>query len=84
MQVLASAEFYDLDTQQWETVGSMQVTRTEHLITLVYKAKDKDKDKGKDNYTGCKDRACDQPGLRPPHGHRWRQRWPVHLLDGAV
>ena len=76
MQVLASAEFYDLDTQQWETVGSMQVTRTEHVITLVYK--------DKDNYTGCKDRACDQPGLRPPHGHRWRQRWPVHLLDGAV
>ena len=50
MQVLASAEFYDLDTQQWETVGSMQVTRTEHVITLVYKAKDKDKGKDKDNY----------------------------------
>ena len=25
LKVLASAEFYDLDTQQWEMVGSMQV-----------------------------------------------------------
>ena len=27
LKVLASAEFYDLDTQQWEMVGSMQVIR---------------------------------------------------------
>ena len=27
VKVLASAEFYDLDTQQWEMVGSMQVIR---------------------------------------------------------
>ena len=36
LQVLASAEFYDLETQQWEAVGSMQVARTEHVISLVY------------------------------------------------
>ena len=36
LKVLASAEFYDLETQQWEAVGSMQVARTEHVISLVY------------------------------------------------
>ena len=38
VKVLASAEFYDLDTQQWEMVGSMQVIR-------MMNAKVKDRDK---------------------------------------
>ena len=33
---------------------------------------------------GGEDGARDQPHLRHPHGHRGRQRRPVHLLHGAV
>ena len=43
-KVLASAEFYDLDTQQWEMVGSMQVIRM-----MNTKVKDRDKKTGRKN-----------------------------------
>ena len=72
MQVLASAEFYDLDTQQWETVGSMQVTRTEHLITLVYKDKDKDKGKDKD-----KDKVLQRPNVCYIFEDQWVQGFQI-------
>ena len=38
IKVLASAEFYDLDTQQWEMVGSMQVIR---MMNTKVKERDK-------------------------------------------
>ena len=82
-KVLASAEFYDLDTQQW--VIRMRNT----------KVKDRDKKTKRKNkemmsttttktmFIGGQNRACDQPGVRLAYGDRWGQWGPVHLLHGA-
>ena len=34
-EVLASAEFYDLKTQQWQLVSGLKLARTEHTMSLV-------------------------------------------------
>ena len=89
-KVLASAEFYDLDTQQWEMVGSMQVIR---MMNTKVKERDKlTKRKIKEIlsttitktiFIGGQNRACDQPGVRLAYGDRRGQWGPVHLLHGA-
>ena len=90
VKVLASAEFYDLDTQQWEMVGSMQVIRM--MNTKVKDRDKKTKRKNKDMvsttttktiFIGGQNRACDQPGVRLAHCNRRGQRGPVHLLHGT-
>ena len=43
-KVLASAEFYDLDTQQWEMVGSMQVIRMMNKKSRGQRQINKEKD----------------------------------------
>ena len=90
VKVLASAEFYDLDTQQWEMVGSMQVIR---MMNTKVKERDKlTKRKIKEIlsttitktiFIGGQNRACDQPGVRLAYGDRRGQWGPVHLLHGA-
>jgi len=35
-EVLGSAEFFDLATQQWTMVSSLKVARTEHVMSLIY------------------------------------------------
>ena len=77
VKVLASAEFYDLDTQQWEMVGSMQVIR---MMNTKVKERDKlTKRKIKEIlsttitktiFIGGQNRACDQPGVRLAYGDR--------------
>ena len=89
-KVLASAEFYDLDTQQWEMVGSMQVIR---MMNTKVKERDKlTKRKIKEIlsttitktiFIGGQNRACDQPSVRLAYGDRRGQWGPVHLLHGA-
>ena len=89
-KVLASAEFYDLDTQQWEMVGSMQV-----ISMMNTKVNNRDKKQGertkrwylqqqtKTTFIGGQNRACDQPGVRLAY-RNWRGQWgPVHILHGA-
>ena len=34
-EVLASAEFYDLKTKQWQLVSGLKLARTEHTMSLV-------------------------------------------------
>jgi len=35
-EVLGSAEFYDINTEEWTQVSSLKVARTEHAMSLVY------------------------------------------------
>ena len=35
-EVLGSAEFYDVNTEEWTQVSSIKVARTEHAMSLVY------------------------------------------------
>ena len=44
VKVLASAEFYDLDTQQWEMVGSMQGIRMMNKKVKKTETKNKEKE----------------------------------------
>ena len=34
-EVLASAEFYDVESKQWQQVSGLKLARTEHSISLV-------------------------------------------------
>ena len=34
-EVLASAEFYDVETRQWQQVSGLKLARTEHSMSLV-------------------------------------------------
>ena len=90
VKVLASAEFYDLDTQQWEMVGSMQVIRM--MNTKVKEREKLTKRKIKEIlsttitkaiFLGGQNRACDQPGVRLAYGDRRGQWGPVHILHIA-
>ena len=68
VKVLASAEFYDLDTQQWEMVGSMQVIRTmDKKSTTETKNREKEQRDGIYNQGCISCGPCSYPELTEDH-----------------
>ena len=71
-EVLSSAEFYDVNTEEWHQVTA---GNTVHMTDTIHPG---------EQHEGGEDRAHAQPGVRAPHHRGRRQRGPVHFQRGAV